>query len=121
MDGNGYCTDSDNRDNFARRYYKGMSHENAREICGSDEKCVAYTYSLDFMTQTNYENVVIYSSNNCAQDCGSTQWQDNPSLIKQARNVVGNVDNAWVTGKCYKKRSLLTVKMICSYRDVHIF
>ena len=109
MDGNGVCTDSNNLDKVARRYYKGMSHEKAREICGSDEKCVAYTYSLDYMTQTNFENVIIYSSNNCARDCGSTQWQDNNSLIKQASNVDSNgnqYSNQWVTAKCYIKRSL---------------
>ena len=103
LDGNGYCNDVENGDTVARIYYRGMSHEKAREICELDDGCVAYTYSLDHMN-TNYDNVVLYSSQLCIHNCENTQWQDNPALIKQAGNV-GNLTN-WMTAKCYKKRSL---------------
>ena len=104
MSGNGYCTNSDNGDGVARRYYTGMSHETARNICEEDETCVAYTYSLDYMTDTSTENVVIYSSRLCTNDCSTRDWENNPGLIKQASNVHDYA--RWRTAKCYRKKSL---------------
>ena len=103
MDGNGYCTDSQRTDLVARKYYAGMSHEEAREICELDEGCVAYTYSLDTYVANNGDNVVIYSNTVCSHDCGVTTWQDDPNSIKQASNDPGYT--RWVTSKCYVKRN----------------
>ena len=104
MTGNGYCTDSNNGDTYARIYYRLMTHEEARKICKSDNSCVAYTYSLDYMNEPNYDSTIIYSSKLCSHDCSKTEWQDNPFLIKQASNV--NDYANWRTAKCYRKRSL---------------
>ena len=104
MTGNGYCTDADNGDGYARMYHKRMSHEEARRICKNDNHCVAYTYSLDYMNDSNNVNTIIYSSSLCTNDCSNTQWQDNPFLIKQASNIHDHSN--WRTAKCYRKKSL---------------
>ena len=104
MTGNGYCTDSNNGDAYARMYHKRMSHEEARRICENDKNCVAYTYSLDYKNDSNNVNTIIYSSSLCTNDCSNTQWQDNPFLIKQASNIHDHAN--WRTAKCYRKKSL---------------
>ena len=106
MAGNGYCTDANNGDGVARRYYSRMSHENAREICELDAKCIAYTYSPDYMSDASNSNVVMYTSNSklCTNDCSNTQWLHNPTLIKQASNIHNYAP--WRTSKCYRKKYL---------------
>ena len=104
MTGNGYCTDSNNSDGYARIYYKGMSHAEARKICESDNGCVAYTFSFEYQNgYPNDDNTIIYSSTLCTHDCSKTEWQDNPFLIKQASNIGNSAQ--WRTGKCYRKKS----------------
>ena len=102
LPGNGYCTDSNNADAVARIYYKLMPHERARNICSMDQKCVAYTYALDYVSDSGSNNVVMYSSGTCTNDCSNTNWQDNPALIKQASNVHDYAN--WRTAKCYRKK-----------------
>ena len=60
MTGNGYCTNSDNGDGVARRYYSGMSHEEARNICEEEATCIAYTYSLDYFhfLELDFHNIL---------------------------------------------------------------
>ena len=115
MKGNGYCSNVNGYDNVARRYYVGMSHEEARQICQLDEGCVAYTYSLDpYIAKESSLNVVLYSTTLCTADCGITTWKDNPYLITQARNQVGSSN--WNTAKCYIKRKYADFNAKCNLR-----